>query len=208
METNNIPQPTQKIAEKIIHLCSFGLVKGLGEQKEGKMCIEAVVNFALGLPHSDNPPCIGEEIRKVKIALNDCDWSSNDARGKGMRKLAVAQLGSNELNQEEFLKLFRLKSTQKILPFLIQEHYNSLKEKDEKLLEYKNKFEQLQQFDDKLFREFINKYYDYDYDYYYYYIYIYYNYSDEFFLLIADCILLVLVELKSPGCQWLHLIKK
>jgi hypothetical protein len=47
------------------------------------MCVEAAVCYALGLPHSDNPPCVGYAVRQYKIRLNDSNWSSNEARAKG-----------------------------------------------------------------------------------------------------------------------------
>jgi hypothetical protein len=48
----------------------------------------------MGLPHSDEPPCVSPAIRQLKIQLNDSAWSSDKARGAGMRRLALAQLGS------------------------------------------------------------------------------------------------------------------
>ncbi len=101
---------------KLVELLSHGLVAGLGEQKPGKMCVEAAVCCALGLPHGDNPPCVGESIRNFKIGLNDSSWSSNQTRAKGMARLAIAQLGSDELNQREFSRLLALRVTQKLLP--------------------------------------------------------------------------------------------
>lgn len=60
-------------------------------------CVEAAVCFALGLPHGDQPPCVHPALINFKIGLNDLTlWSSDKARGKGMRRLAVAQLGSKE----------------------------------------------------------------------------------------------------------------
>src|SRR4051812_17912065 len=92
------------LARKVLKVVDAGLVGGLGVQEEGKMCIEAAVCFALGLPHGDNPPCVGENVRDFKISLNDCKWPSDRARTKGMRKLAIAQLGSNEISQSKFLE--------------------------------------------------------------------------------------------------------
>ncbi len=198
---------TKELVDSINSALDKGLVKGLGSPIEGKMCIEALICFKLGLPHSDNPPCVGYEIRQAKIALNDCAWSSPLARAKGMKKLAIAQLGSNIINDTDFVLALKLESTRRILPFLIGKHYDI--QKDTKLLEYKTKFENLTQLNDNLWREFYdNYYYKYNYnDYYYYYKYNYYNYNDEFkdefLLLVADCILSILIKLKSPGCEWI-----
>lgn len=216
---------TQDLVTSIHKSLDKGLTKGLGKPVEGEMCVEALICHKLGLPHSDNPPCVGKEVRKAKITLNDCDWSSNQARANGMRKLAIAQLGSNQINQKDFVKTLLLRSTQRILPFLIQKHYEQCK--DKKLLIWKSKFESIVKLNNSLWKEFYNYYHYYRYYYYYYYNYYnyynyyryyyynyyshyyhyhYYNYSnnvDTFLLLIADTILQVLIELKSPGCEWL-----
>ena len=93
-----------------------GLTSGKGKPIPGQLCIEAAVCLALGLPHDDNPPCVGDAVRSFKIQLNDCNWSTNQARAKGMRKLAVAQLGSDTIDQKEFAKLLALKTVQRIVP--------------------------------------------------------------------------------------------
>lgn len=219
--TSNM-QITEQHVTKILHLLSFGLTKGLGKQEPGQMCVEAAICAAMGLPHSDDPPCIGSAVRLAKISLNDCKWSSNMARAEGMKKLAIAQLGSDALVQESFYNKLKLNSTKRILPYLIQKHYEN--KKDKNLLEYKKKFENLVELNNELWEEFYHYYYNYYHYYYYYYYnyynnnnyynhyynyyhyYHYYNFGNEFLLLIADTILQTLIEMKSPGCQYLHLI--
>lgn len=85
---------TRELATKVRDVVDAGLVKGLGEPTPGKMCVEAAVCYAMGLPHSDEPSCVSSAIRSAKIVLNDSLWSSNQTRAKGMRRLAIAQLGS------------------------------------------------------------------------------------------------------------------
>jgi hypothetical protein len=51
---------SEAIAAKVLNAVDAGLVCGMGIQEPGKMCVEAAVCFALGLPHGDNPPCVGE----------------------------------------------------------------------------------------------------------------------------------------------------
>ncbi len=99
------PKPTKKIIRRIIELVGYGLPDGLGEQKPGQMCVEACVNAAFGLDHGDNPPCVHRAVRDAKIALNDSPWSDNQARGKGMLKLAVAQVGSENIDGEKFVRI-------------------------------------------------------------------------------------------------------
>ena len=48
----------------------------------------------MGLPHGDNPTCVAPELRRLKMRLNDARWSSPQARAQGMRRVALAQLGS------------------------------------------------------------------------------------------------------------------
>ena len=96
---------TKEHAIKFLELCDAGLSKGLGQQAPGQMCVEACWNAALGLPHGDDPPCVGKAVRAAKIALNDANWSSNEARAKGMRAIGVAQAGSDQIDQVEFSRL-------------------------------------------------------------------------------------------------------
>ena len=200
---------TQELADEIrADILKYGLSKGLGKPTPGKMCVEAMICYKLGLPHSDTPYCVSKEIRKAKISLNDCDWSSNKARAKGMEKLVIAQLGSDKLEQQALYNLLKLNSTKKILPYIIQKHYE--KERIEDLLHWKLRFENLEMLDVKLWKEFYNYYddyyyYDYYYDYYYYYDYNYYSkyYKDEFLILVADTILLTLQQMNCEGCKFL-----
>lgn len=96
---------TREIAAKVVEVVDAGLVSGLGNPVPGQMCVEAAVCFALGLPHGDDPACVARSLRRLKIRLNDASWSSKDARAKGLRRLAVAQLGSaGVLDEREFVR--------------------------------------------------------------------------------------------------------
>ena len=93
------------VAKRVLEIVDAGLVSGVGNPKPGEMCVEAAVCFALGLPHGDDPACVSRALRSLKIRLNDSSWSSNEARANGLRRLAVAQLGSREhLDDKEFVK--------------------------------------------------------------------------------------------------------
>ncbi|HUD12007.1 MAG TPA: hypothetical protein VMS08_06355, partial [Candidatus Saccharimonadia bacterium] len=92
-------------AKKILDLLSHGLVSGLGIPKPGEMCVEAAICFALDLPHGDDPKCVSAPLRRLKIRLNDSNWSSDAARAKGLERLALAQLGSKGvLDDAEFTR--------------------------------------------------------------------------------------------------------
>lgn len=85
---------TREQAAKVLEIVDAGLVSGIGSPEPGQLCVEAAVCLALGLPHGDEPPCVAPTVRAYKIALNDAAWSSSETRAKGMRRLALAQLGS------------------------------------------------------------------------------------------------------------------
>lgn len=109
---------TREHADRIRELLAHGLVAGLGEPIPGQMCVEAAVCYAFGLPHSDNPPCVGEEVRKFKIKLNDEAWSSPQARAIGMCDLAIAQLGSDQIDQKAFRDLFWFRAGTQLQPLI------------------------------------------------------------------------------------------
>jgi hypothetical protein len=95
----------EAIARKVLVTVDAGLVNGMGVPEPGKMCVEAAVCYAYGLPHSDEPPCVAPAVRRLKIRLNDARWSNDAARTKGLRRLAIAQLGSaGVLDEREFAK--------------------------------------------------------------------------------------------------------
>jgi hypothetical protein len=96
---------TEKVARKVLETVDAGLVSGVGIPQPGQMCVEAAVCYALGLPHGDDPECVSRALRTLKIKLNDASWSSDGARAKGLRRLALAQLGSwGAFNDAEFVK--------------------------------------------------------------------------------------------------------
>ena len=108
------------IARKVLTTVDAGLVQGLGVQEAGKMCIEAAVCFALGQPHGDQPVCVGAAVRAYKIRINDAYWSSNEARAKGMRRVAIAQLGSDKIDQRKFRDYVTLEGIRRILPIAMR----------------------------------------------------------------------------------------
>lgn len=114
---------TKEIAQKVKETVECGLVRGKGEPIPGQMCVEAAVCYAYGLPHSDNPPCVGLAVRRFKIGLNDSNWSTNQERGSGMLKLSIAQLNSNVLDQKEFSKKVTIKIINHIIAPLATKYY-------------------------------------------------------------------------------------
>jgi hypothetical protein len=108
---------TREVAEKVVSVVNAGLVSGLGRPEPGQMCVEAAVCYAMGLPHGDNPTCVSPALRRLKIGLNDCVWSSPQARAKGLRRLAVAQLGSaGVLDDREFARRVAEMTIRRVVP--------------------------------------------------------------------------------------------
>ena len=108
---------TKRHAAEVIKIVDAGLVHGLGKPEPGKMCVEAAVCYALGLPHGDNPKCVSRVLRSLKISLNDRNWSSDKARARGLRKLAVLQLGTKDtLDEKAFLAAVVEMTIKKIVP--------------------------------------------------------------------------------------------
>ena len=111
---------TSELVGKIEEVLGRGLCQGKGDPSS-RMCVEAAVCFAMGLPHGDNPPCVGGAVRGFKIVLNDAVWPSDISRSAGMGKIAIAQLGSVVLDQDEFTQRLVEKAIRVLLPQLFRE---------------------------------------------------------------------------------------
>ncbi len=115
-------QITKELVTKINKLLDEGLVCGLGNPIPGKMCVEALICYALDLPHGDEPNCVSPAIRSLKIRLNDSNWSSNKARAEGMRNLAILQLGTNNnFSDVDFTHKVAMFSCCEFLPFFLRD---------------------------------------------------------------------------------------
>lgn len=110
----------EDLARKVLEVVDQGLVIGKGEPIPGKMDVEATVCYAMGLPHSDKPPCVGKSVRSFNIRLNDSPWSSDKARAIGMRKLAIAQLGSDTIDQKAFAAIIAEQTIRQIVPIALR----------------------------------------------------------------------------------------
>lgn len=116
---------TKELVEKIDKILSFGLSCGLGIPIPGEMCVEAAICYSLGLNHGDDPKCVNKFLRAIKIDLNDAIWSSKEARAKGLRNLAILQLGTKEnFDEKLFLEKLAMFTCTDFLPyFLSNENY-------------------------------------------------------------------------------------
>jgi hypothetical protein len=107
---------TKRHARRVLEVVDAGLTEGLGNPVPGEMCVEAAICYALGLPHGDDPECVAECVRRYKIRLNDAKWSSNEARAKGMRRAAIAQLGSEGIDQRKWAEYVAEQTIRRIVP--------------------------------------------------------------------------------------------
>jgi hypothetical protein len=124
MTTNNFDVTTFDVA-KFDLLLERGLSRGLGATS-GQMCIEAAICHTLGLPHNDDPQCVAESVRCFKIALNDSNWSSPQARAKGLRDLGLAQLGSKGIvSDKDFVTILSRKVIQVLIPKLFRQIFTN-----------------------------------------------------------------------------------
>ncbi|MFM9957150.1 MAG: hypothetical protein ACKVZJ_03675 [Phycisphaerales bacterium] len=110
----------EELARKVLQTVDAGLVRGLGEQVPGRMCVEAAVNYAMGADHSDRPSCVGAAVRAFKIRLNDAAWPTDKDRTDGMRRLAIAQLGSDQIDQTAFREYVVVETIKRILPIALR----------------------------------------------------------------------------------------
>jgi len=95
-------------AKRVLAVVDQGLVGGrVGDPEPGRMCVEAAVSFAMGYDHGDDPICVDSDLRSEKIGLNDTDgWKNDKDRAKGLRRVAIAQLGSaGKFNFGQYRKL-------------------------------------------------------------------------------------------------------
>ena len=101
----------EDFARKVLRVVDAGLIDGVGEPDPGKMCVEAAVSFASGEKHTDGPICVARWLRSWKIRLNDTiGWSNDKIRAKGLRRVAIAQLGTfknldTDASRTKFFKL-------------------------------------------------------------------------------------------------------
>lgn len=112
---------TKQSARKVLAVVDAGLTSGLGSAEAGKTCVMGAISLALGLPHTDEPAsCVGSAVRAFDIPLNDAEWSSAMARAKGMRREAIAKLGSNQIDQIEFAKELAIGTCRRIVPIALR----------------------------------------------------------------------------------------
>ena len=203
---------TKKHIAKINSLLDAGLSSGLGKPKPGQMCVEAAICYALDLPHSDDPGCVMGGLRRLKILLNDSRWSSNKARAEGLRRLAIAQLGSKgEVDEREFAKRVARLAIQTCVPAALRAAARRLTgghptkllalaakceaEPTEANAREANKAAAAAAYAANAAADAAA---------YAYAAAAAYAYADQILAAFAEGVVQILIEMKAPGCKWLE----
>jgi hypothetical protein len=114
--------------KKYNEILDRGLSMGMGNP-ESNVCIEAAICQVLNLPHGDDPGCVINSARQFNLRLNDSNWSSLQARAKGLHDLGLAQLGSlGVVNDVEFSKKISEKTIRILIPKLFREIFKNNEE--------------------------------------------------------------------------------
>jgi len=202
----------QELANKINCLLDKGVTCGFSKDpKPGEMCLEQVVSYALGEDITDEPSCVGYEVRWFVTRLNDRNWSSPSARAEGMRDLAIAQLGSNSLDQKEFLEKLSFAVFTKIFPAMFRELGEERWKKEIKSLEEAKDLEEARKaasdvgfayaaYDDDRYRYVAHAS---DVAYHVGYAARVSKTGDKYLKIASHLAVEVLREMKSPGCQFI-----
>lgn len=113
------------LVPEIDRILSRGLRRGFGRET-GQVCVEAAVCEAMGLPRGDDPGCVDPDVLSYEIHLNDGHWSSPEARARGMRDLAIAQLETKGfLKSGEFGRKMAEKTIRVLIPTMFREVFPS-----------------------------------------------------------------------------------
>lgn len=107
----------ETFVKQLLYQIDGGLTHGMGGGGRSNMCVQHAVNHVMGRGRSDDVTwCALNEINSFGIHLNDCRWTSKRARADGLRRLAVAELGSNKVNKAELAQSIRRKYVNHMLP--------------------------------------------------------------------------------------------
>lgn len=125
MKKSAIDKPFVK---KLLRTIDHGLTHGVGNGGEGHMCVQHAVNYVAGRVDYEDPIydekaddvkwCVLPEIAQFGIELNDSSWSSDKARAEGLRRLAVAELGSKGMNKRKLAARIRTNFIEHMVPQL------------------------------------------------------------------------------------------
>ncbi|MCC7531170.1 MAG: hypothetical protein IT342_21870 [Candidatus Melainabacteria bacterium] len=108
---------TEQIALQVLAVVDQGLYAGPGHELPGQMGLEAAICFALGERKSDQPSCVTPALSRFCLDFSRGHWSSSAARAQGLRRLAIAQLGTaNSLDEVLFEQHLTAATVRRLLP--------------------------------------------------------------------------------------------
>lgn len=141
MNTEEGIRRTMKIKEEkvkeLIKTISKGLVSGVGEPEPGQMCVMHAISVVMeGEQYSDRPICVHDIITDFDIVLNDCYWSSDKARAKGMIREAVAKLGSTKIDGKKWARDVFLQIADLVIPKFIENELKPYKPNSRSIYKY------------------------------------------------------------------------
>lgn len=120
---------TNEIVVRILSVIDQGLTAGMGSPMPGMMGLEPAVCYALGEPHGDKPPGVAISLSLFANGLNDTIWNNNQTRAQGLRRLAIAQLATEEvLCQTQFVERLIRRSITSEMPKIFRSLANLLQE--------------------------------------------------------------------------------
>lgn len=95
-----------KMVKDLLDIISGGLCHGAGNMTgKGNFCVQQAVTQATGYGQSDRPACVGYKVRVLGVKINDFipdTDASHQFRSNALRRFAVAELGSDTIDQEKF----------------------------------------------------------------------------------------------------------
>lgn len=89
-------QITERDVREVLRIIDFGLCSQASTDNPtvGKMTVQQAVCLVFKEPHWARPSCVAALLHQFTDRLNDARWSSNASRARGLRRLAVAPLGT------------------------------------------------------------------------------------------------------------------
>ena len=123
---------TKQLCTNALCIIDRGLSNGLSDNG-GKVCIEYAISIASGTPEDrEGPKCVDKDLRSFKIDLNDeLDWDNEDDRAQGLRRIGIAQLGTDKMKnfwgrfKKEVIK-FQIAFAEKYQPTLDRKELDRL----------------------------------------------------------------------------------
>lgn len=80
----------------LLGLMDKGIIHGAG-RIPSQFCVQQAVSLATGGSQTDRPWCVNPNLRDLGIAMNDANvWYTNESRAQGLRRFAVAEMGTDE----------------------------------------------------------------------------------------------------------------